>query len=111
MYDMNILLDYDNIDLIFYCQDPNGRHYLYAFDFDHTLLDDNSDTAIADLLQAPIPDEINNIFNGKNWTEFMDRVMKYIAAQGVTSEQIYRRIQQLKFLPGEYSQGSGNLKH
>ena len=80
--------------------DPT-KHYLYAFDFDHTIIDENSDTAITDLLMTPIPRAITKFYNGSNWTAYMDKIMEHLASQGVKPEAIYKRVQQLEFLPGE----------
>jgi len=81
-------------------QVTGSPHYLYAFDFDHTILDTNSDTAVTELLPTPLPSHIKTIYNGSNWTVFMDKVMEYIGSQGITPIQIFTKMQQLKFLEG-----------
>ena len=75
--------------------------YLYAFDFDHTILNENSDAAITGVVPNPVPDHIRNIYDGTNWTEFMDHVFRYIASQGATVEVIRQKVRELPLTPGK----------
>ena len=51
---------------------------LIAFDFDHTLVDDNSDTYIIKRLapNGKLPDEIKAIYRKKCWTTYMGAIFK-----------------------------------
>lgn len=73
---------------------------LYAFDFDHTVLDGNSDEAITAVLNKPLPPDVKSVFDGTNWTEFMDRVMRYIGEQGIRPDAIVKCLHEMPFAPG-----------
>lgn len=75
--------------------------YLFAFDFDHTVVNDNSDTFIQTLVKSPLPDEIENFCDGSNWTEYMNKVFQFLHEQGVTIPDICRCIHKMEPTPGE----------
>lgn len=50
---------------------------LLAFDFDHTIIGDNSDTYIAKLAPGgKIPKEIKDLYSERGWTHFMGQVFR-----------------------------------
>ncbi|XP_063932114.1 pyridoxal phosphate phosphatase PHOSPHO2-like [Zophobas morio] len=74
---------------------------LAIFDFDHTILDDNSDTAILELVDKnEIPQEIKNIQFTDGWTAFMQAIFTYMYEKGVTVEQILSHVQSLQPVGG-----------
>ena len=78
----------------------DGR-FLYAFDFDHTIVDGNSDTAIHELAVPPIPDEVHRFYNGANWTEYMNVVFRYLWDHGVKVDDIINHVKDMKLTKGE----------
>jgi len=82
------------------CFGKSRKAYLYAFDFDHTIIDHNSDTAVIEVIHHPIPDDIQHFFNGNNWEEYMEKIFRFIASEGATMEMIANRIRHLKLNAG-----------
>lgn len=62
--------------------------FLFVFDFDHTILDCNSDTIIYNLLpNNTLPEQISNQYTN-DWNLFMQIVFDYFHQQNITKEQI-----------------------
>lgn len=62
---------------------------LIAFDFDHTLIDGNSDVVIKRLLSAPLTPEVEGMCSGKDgWTDYMAAIFSLLHADGVTKEKM-----------------------
>uniref|UniRef100_H3CXP7 Phosphatase, orphan 2 n=1 Tax=Tetraodon nigroviridis TaxID=99883 RepID=H3CXP7_TETNG len=62
---------------------------LMVFDFDHTVVDDNSDTWVFRCLPGQtLPDSIKNTYTKGHWTEFMGRVLNYIGEQEVSPARV-----------------------
>ncbi|GAB6032686.1 Phospho-2-dehydro-3-deoxyheptonate aldolase AroG [Chamberlinius hualienensis] len=62
---------------------------LVVFDFDHTLIEDNSDVFVQHLgLDGKIPESIKSTYRSKNWIEFMNNVFKYLHGIGISGQQI-----------------------
>lgn len=62
---------------------------LVVFDFDHTIVDDNSDTWV--IRCAPdqtLPDCLEKSYERGRWTEYMGRVLTYIGDQSVSPEHM-----------------------
>lgn len=63
---------------------------LFAFDFDHTVIDDNSDLYCKKLaLNGKIPQEIEQTYSDLGWTKYMGLIFEYLHKHGVT-EQHFR---------------------
>lgn len=72
---------------------------LFAFDFDHTLVDDNTDTFIMSLcpelgLTANLSAKRAEF--GGGWTKFMDHTFSLIHGQGCTKEQIIQHMGKMR---------------
>uniref|UniRef100_A0A8D3CN41 Phosphatase phospho2 n=1 Tax=Scophthalmus maximus TaxID=52904 RepID=A0A8D3CN41_SCOMX len=62
---------------------------LMVFDFDHTVVDDNSDTWVVRCLPGQtLPDSVKNSYRKGHWTEFMGRVMNHIGDQEVSPDRV-----------------------
>lgn len=70
--------------------------YLYAFDFDHTIVDQNSDSAVMEIIHDPVPDNLQRLYDGTNWTEYMDKIFRFVADEGGTYDVIASKISLLK---------------
>ena len=71
---------------------------LFVFDFDHTLIDDNTDTFILKITQDP---KIKSQFKtwhtvGLCWTECMRRLFKELHSQTVSPNEIVSHMQKIK---------------
>uniref|UniRef100_A0A672YKY6 Phosphatase, orphan 2 n=2 Tax=Sphaeramia orbicularis TaxID=375764 RepID=A0A672YKY6_9TELE len=72
-----------------------------VFDFDHTVVDDNSDTwVIRCLPNQTLPDSVKKSYRKGHWTEFMGRVMKYIGDQEVTPDRVRSVMETIPFTAG-----------
>ena len=74
---------------------------LYAFDFDHTIIEENSDYEVKKLLKGLLPPEIESRCTGTTFTAYMDLVMKYIGSQGTTIHQVGDFMKTMEFVPGK----------
>lgn len=75
--------------------------FLLVFDFDHTIVDENSDTWIVKCApDSKLPDEIRNSFRKGHWTEYMGRVFRYLGDSGVREEEMKRTMTTIPFTEG-----------
>ena len=62
---------------------------LLVFDFDNTIIDDNSDTWIVQCApEKKLPIELQDSYKKGFWTEFMGRVFKYLGDEGVREDEM-----------------------
>ncbi|XP_008294447.1 pyridoxal phosphate phosphatase PHOSPHO2 [Stegastes partitus] len=74
---------------------------LMVFDFDHTVVDDNSDTWVIRCLPSQtLPDSVKSSYRKGHWTEFMERVMNYIGDQEVSPDRVRSVMETIPFTPG-----------
>ncbi|CAK6967389.1 pyridoxal phosphate phosphatase PHOSPHO2 [Scomber scombrus] len=74
---------------------------LMVFDFDHTVVDDNSDTWVIRCLPSQtLPDVLKNSYKKGHWTEFMGRVMNYIGDQEVSPDSVRSVMETIPFTDG-----------
>lgn len=74
---------------------------LMVFDFDHTVVDDNSDTWVIRCLPGQtLPDSVKNTYRKGRWTEFMGRVMNYIGDQEVSPDRVRSVMETIPFTAG-----------
>lgn len=75
--------------------------YLYAFDFDHTIVDQNSDSAVMEIIHDPVPENLQRMYDGTNWSEYMDKIFRFVADEGGTYEVIASKIALLRPTDGK----------
>ncbi|XP_036900403.1 pyridoxal phosphate phosphatase PHOSPHO2 [Sturnira hondurensis] len=74
---------------------------LLAFDFDNTIIDDNSDTWIVRCApEKKLPIELQDSYEKGFWTEFMGRVFQYLGDEGVREDEMKRTVTSMPFAPG-----------
>ncbi|XP_014344913.1 pyridoxal phosphate phosphatase PHOSPHO2 [Latimeria chalumnae] len=62
---------------------------LLVFDFDHTLIDDNSDTWVVKCAsEEKLPDWLKNSYKKGYWTEYMGQVLHYLGDQGIQESKM-----------------------
>ncbi|XP_004067527.1 pyridoxal phosphate phosphatase PHOSPHO2 [Oryzias latipes] len=75
--------------------------FLMVFDFDHTLVDENSDLWVVRCLpDGRLPASIENSHRGGLWMEYMCRVMKFIGDQGIGPDRIRSVMETIPFADG-----------
>ena len=74
---------------------------LLVFDFDNTIIDDNSDTWIVQCApEKKLPIELQDSYEKGFWTEFMGRVFQYLGDEGVREDEMKRTVTSMPFTPG-----------
>lgn len=73
---------------------------LVAFDFDHTVVDDNTDIVVRDLVKTKISDEITKLYKKSGWTQYMQEIFYLLHADGFTKAQIQRTIEGIPEVAG-----------
>lgn len=74
---------------------------LLVFDFDNTIIDDNSDTWIVRCApEKKLPVELKESYKKGFWTEFMGRVFKYLGDKGVREDEMKRAVTSMPFTSG-----------
>ncbi|KAJ6638457.1 Phosphoethanolamine/phosphocholine phosphatase [Pseudolycoriella hygida] len=77
--------------------------YLAAFDFDYTIVSDNSDIVVRDLIPSshPIPDHVKQLYSEENgWTEYMGEVFKILHRIDVTKKEILAAVTSIPEVTG-----------
>lgn len=75
--------------------------FLIAFDFDRTIVEDNTDSVVQVIKDSgPIPSELNVIADEEGWTAFMQAVFKHLHSKGIQESEIKEKIQSMKFVQG-----------
>ncbi|XP_065896942.1 pyridoxal phosphate phosphatase PHOSPHO2-like [Dysidea avara] len=72
----------------------NSKKILFAFDFDRTMIDFNSDGWFLEKTDQSFEDSSYTC-----WTDFMQSVFKLLHSRGLTEEQIKSGLGQVKILP------------
>nr|CAD7255781.1 unnamed protein product [Timema shepardi] len=74
---------------------------LVAFDFDHTIIDDNSDIVVRNLIPTTeIPAEVQDLYRSDGWTAYMQQIFYILHSKGITSAQIKDVINKIPVIPG-----------
>lgn len=74
---------------------------LVAFDFDHTIVNDNTDVVVQNLIpKHKISDEVKKLYSSDGWTTFMQEIFRLLHRDGVTPAQIRDAIVGIPAAPG-----------
>lgn len=77
------------------------KKILMAFDFDHTIINDNCDITINVLFPGgKVPSELKNSDPKIGWTARMQSIFKHLHANNVTKEQLLDSLSGILFSPG-----------
>ncbi|XP_064647672.1 pyridoxal phosphate phosphatase PHOSPHO2-like [Lineus longissimus] len=77
------------------------KRILMAFDFDHTIIDKNTDLHVVDLApKGKIPPEVKALYTKDNWTNYMGEIFKYLHKCGTTKDKILQYVGEMTFAPG-----------
>ncbi|KAG8238311.1 hypothetical protein J437_LFUL017846 [Ladona fulva] len=74
---------------------------LAAFDFDHTIIDGNSDTKVRDLLPVDkIPEEVRRLYRSDGWTVYMRSIFKILHQNNFGKEELLREVRNIPLTSG-----------
>ncbi|XP_067843614.1 pyridoxal phosphate phosphatase PHOSPHO2 [Heptranchias perlo] len=74
---------------------------LLVFDFDHTIVDENSDTWVVSCTpEKKLPHWLRKTYDGKHWNEYMRRVLGYIGDQGIKESEMKQVMESIPYVPG-----------
>ncbi|KAJ3607879.1 hypothetical protein NHX12_024930 [Muraenolepis orangiensis] len=79
----------------------NSKRFLILFDFDETIIAENSDDAV--VRAAPgqrLPDRLTAAYREGHYNEHMQRVLAYLAEQGVAEDAIRTALEKIPPTPG-----------
>jgi pyridoxal phosphate phosphatase PHOSPHO2 len=74
-------------------QSAQSAPVLLCLDFDHTVIDVNSDTYVIEQLSAHVAAEQRTLFSTMQWTDLMARTMVLLAEAGITKEAMLAALQ------------------
>ncbi|XP_007669391.2 kelch-like protein 23 isoform X1 [Ornithorhynchus anatinus] len=75
--------------------------YLLVFDFDYTIIDDNSDTWIVKCApEKTLPNGLRKSYQKGNWTEYMGRVFRYLGDEGIREDEMKNTMTTIPFTAG-----------
>ncbi|XP_076038142.1 pyridoxal phosphate phosphatase PHOSPHO2-like isoform X2 [Oratosquilla oratoria] len=74
-----------------------AQKVLVALDFDHTIIDDNSDTYIVKLLpNHKVPEDLKQLYRKDGWTLYMQEIFKLLHKNDTKSSQILNCLTEIK---------------
>ncbi|GFS27147.1 pyridoxal phosphate phosphatase PHOSPHO2 [Elysia marginata] len=91
--------------------------YLLAFDFDHTLIDANSDVYIIKLApNGELPAEIKDLYKDTGWIEYMGQIFKYLHKNGSKQSDILSCMSEIPLTEGmrellDFTSKAGCFEH
>ncbi|KAJ3600636.1 hypothetical protein NHX12_031616 [Muraenolepis orangiensis] len=80
---------------------PSDKRFLIFFDFDETLVDETSDDMVVQAAPGQtLPGWLKDTYQPGHYNQYMQRVLAYLAEQGVTESQIRAVMEKLPATPG-----------
>lgn len=74
---------------------------LLAFDFDHTMIDENSDLWVKKLAPGgELPQEIEDKYSDNGWTHYMGTIFQYLYSTGVKQPDIHNCLKEIPLTNG-----------
>lgn len=79
-----------------------AKRVLVAFDFDHTLINKNSDTYILRLLPngTDLPQSIRKLYSTAGWNDYQREVFRYLHSCHVTKDQLLSCVAEMPMVKG-----------
>jgi hypothetical protein len=72
----------------------DSLHRLWVFDFDWTVVDENSDTWIHRCAPGgSLPPSVKNAYVAPDWVGYMNRVLGFLAQHGVTADDVRAQLE------------------
>uniref|UniRef100_A0A3B4Y038 Phosphoethanolamine/phosphocholine phosphatase 1 n=2 Tax=Seriola lalandi dorsalis TaxID=1841481 RepID=A0A3B4Y038_SERLL len=80
---------------------PREQRFLVLFDFDETIINESSDDAVVRALPGQrLPDWLKNSYREGHYNEQMQKVLAYMAEEGVSKDSIHSSIERIPPTPG-----------
>lgn len=80
---------------------PQKQRFLVLFDFDETIIAENSDDAMVRALPSQqLPDWLKSTYKEGYYSEYSQRVLAYMAEEGVSKESIKSAVEKIPPTPG-----------
>ncbi|KAL7378840.1 hypothetical protein ABVT39_019700 [Epinephelus coioides] len=80
---------------------PSDKRFLIFFDFDETIVDETSDDMVVQAAPGQhLPDWLKDTYQPGRYNEYMQRVLGYLAEQGVTESDIRSIMEKIPATPG-----------
>ncbi|KAM9780351.1 putative phosphatase phospho1 [Neosynchiropus ocellatus] len=80
---------------------PSDKRFLIFFDFDETIVDETSDDLVVQAAPGQhLPDWLKDTYQPGRYNEYMQRVLGYLAEQGVTESHIRSVMEKIPATPG-----------
>lgn len=77
------------------------RSILVAFDFDHTIVNDNTDIVARKLLpNEKLPDSVKDLYRSNGWTTYMGKIFELLHNNSIDIKQIKTAINNIPPVPG-----------
>uniref|UniRef100_A0A0B6ZFU4 Pyridoxal phosphate phosphatase PHOSPHO2 n=1 Tax=Arion vulgaris TaxID=1028688 RepID=A0A0B6ZFU4_9EUPU len=93
------------------------KRFLLVFDFDHSLIDENSDEYITKVAPGGVlPEEIKSLYEEDGWTDYMAEIFKYLHSNGIAPENILSCMSEIALTQGmkellEFTSTAGCFDH
>uniref|UniRef100_A0A1A8JBI7 Phosphatase, orphan 1 n=1 Tax=Nothobranchius kuhntae TaxID=321403 RepID=A0A1A8JBI7_NOTKU len=80
---------------------PQEQRFLVLFDFDETIISENSDDAMVRVLPGQqLPTWLRNSYREGHYNEHTQKVLAYMAEQGISKESIHSAVEKIPPTPG-----------
>ena len=80
---------------------PQEQRFLVLFDFDETIINESSDDAVVCALPGQrLPDWLKNSYREGHYNEHMQKILAYMAEQGVCEDSIRSAVEKIPPTPG-----------
>ncbi|XP_028991098.1 probable phosphatase phospho1 [Betta splendens] len=80
---------------------PRDQRFLVLFDFDETIICENSDDTMVRVLPGRrLPDWLRSSYREGQYTEFTQKILAYLSDQGVAKEAIQSAVEEIPPTPG-----------
>jgi len=76
------------------------KNGLIAFDFDQTIIDANSDVVVIDMIEGPVPQDAQELFDDNNWTDYMGAIFRHLHGSGTKKKDYDDLLASLPFVDG-----------
>ncbi|XP_049776802.1 pyridoxal phosphate phosphatase PHOSPHO2-like [Schistocerca cancellata] len=78
-----------------------SKPILVAFDFDHTIADQNTDIVVRDLLpREKITDDVTKLYRSDGWTAYMQKIFFLLHENGIKPEAIEEAVEKIPVTAG-----------
>ena len=73
---------------------------LLVFDFDHTVVEDNTDVEILKVLPTFDPSPYKQLYKDEGWTVYMDKIFEVFSANGLKKQDFEGVLRTMQLAPG-----------